>query len=81
MRLAILDGGHRLRNRLFLRVVGAMMGGRSPDVLKTLHYRPSTLGGPLSEMTQAVMRGPSEWTVGQRELFAALTSKLNSCVS
>jgi hypothetical protein len=25
------------------------------------------------------MRGPSEWTVGERELFAAYTSYLNRC--
>jgi hypothetical protein len=25
------------------------------------------------------MRGPSEWTVGERELFAAFTSRLNQC--
>lgn len=80
MRLTILDSGHRLRNRLFLRVVGAMSGGRAPDVVKTLQYRPATLGGPLSEITQAVMRGPSEWSVAQRELFAAFTSKLNACL-
>jgi len=26
------------------------------------------------------MRGPSEWTVGERELFAAFVSRLNQCV-
>jgi hypothetical protein len=26
------------------------------------------------------MRGPSDWTVAERELFAAFTSKLNQCV-
>jgi hypothetical protein len=25
------------------------------------------------------LRGPSEWSVGERELFAAYTSKLNHC--
>jgi hypothetical protein len=33
----------------------------------------------MNEWTHAVMRGPSEWTVGERELFAAFTSKLNQC--
>jgi len=26
------------------------------------------------------MRGPSPWSVGERELFAAVTSRLNQCV-
>jgi len=27
-----------------------------------------------------VMRGPSPWSVGERELFAAFVSRLNQCV-
>jgi hypothetical protein len=26
------------------------------------------------------MRGPSQWSVGERELFAAFTSRLNQCL-
>jgi len=26
-----------------------------------------------------VMRGPSDWSVGERELFAAFVSSLNQC--
>jgi len=26
------------------------------------------------------MRGPSAWTVGERELFAAFVSRLNQCL-
>ena len=33
----------------------------------------------LSRFTQAVMRGPSPLTAGQRELIAAFTSRLNQC--
>jgi hypothetical protein len=43
-------------------------------------YRPELWGRPMAEWTQAVMRGPSQWSVGERELFAAFTSKLNQCV-
>ena len=34
----------------------------------------------LSRFTQGVMRGPSPLLPGQRELIAALTSKLNQCL-
>ncbi len=33
----------------------------------------------LSRFTQAIMRGPSPLTAGQRELIAAFTSRLNQC--
>jgi hypothetical protein len=50
-----------------------------PDVVKTLHYRPELFGEPFSEALDVVMRGPSDWSAGERELFAAFTSLLNQC--
>jgi len=49
------------------------------DVLNTLHYRPELFGRPFSEALDRVMRGPSEWSPGERELFAAFTSLLHQC--
>jgi len=48
-------------------------------VLKTLMYRSDRFGRPFSAATDRAMRGPSEWSAGERELFAAFTSLLNQC--
>ena len=57
-----------------------LMVGHAPGVVRTLLYRKSYFGGRFSELTQQVMRGPSPWTVGERELFAAFVSRLSQCV-
>jgi hypothetical protein len=51
----------------------------APGVMKTLLYRPETFGRPYSAAVDRAMRGPSEWSAGERELFAAFTSLLNQC--
>ena len=79
MRLRQVESGHRSRQRVLL---GAMrLAGRMepPDVVKTAFYRPEFFGKPHNALVQQVMRGPSDWAVGERELFAAFTSRLNQC--
>jgi hypothetical protein len=49
------------------------------DIGQALQYRPELFGGPFSDLLQSMMRGPSEWTVGERELFAAFSSSLRQC--
>ncbi len=80
MRVRRVEHGHRLKQRLMLVLIRLLGGRRVPDVVKTLMYRPEFFGRAQCEWTQAVMRGPSQWSVGERELFAAFTSKLNNCV-
>jgi len=79
MRLANVERGDRVATRLFYRFIKTMSGFRAPDVMRTLRYRRAFFGGPHSAHTHAVMRGPSDWTVGERELFAAFVSRLNAC--
>lgn len=79
MRLRILDRGQRLGIRLMLRFVRLVSRKEPPDVVKTLYYRPEFWGAPYSTLLNDIMRGPSEWSVGERELFAAFTSRLNQC--
>jgi hypothetical protein len=71
MRLDVIDAGaDQLREHL----------GREPSgVLRTLHYRPEIFGRPYSDALDAAMRGPSEWSPGERELFAGFVSSLNQC--
>ena len=80
MRLKRVEHGHRLPQKIVLGMIRLVSGRRAPDIVRTIFYRPEFLGRPMSAGTQAVMRGPSDWSVAERELFAAFTSKLNQCV-
>ena len=79
MRLANVDRGGRFVDRLLYAIIRRFSGFRAPDVFRTIRYRASRFGRPFSAHTQAVMRGPSEWSVGERELFAAFVSHVNDC--
>ena len=80
MRVPAVEHRHRFAEKLKLILIRLLGRRRVPDVVKTLMYRPELWGRPMCQWTQAVMRGPSEWSVGERELFAAFTSRLNQCV-
>jgi hypothetical protein len=79
VRLANVARGDRISTRLLYRFINLVSGFRAPDVVRTLRYRRHLFGGPHAAHTHAVMRGPSEWSVGERELFAAFVSRLNHC--
>ena len=79
MRLKKVHQGHRLPDKLMLAMMNLIVG-HAPGVVRTLRYRKEFFGHPFSELTEQVMRGASEWTVGEREMFAAFVSRLNQCV-
>ena len=79
MRLRRVHRGHGLGDTLMLGLIRVMMG-HAAGVVRTLRYRKEYFGRSFSELTQQVMRGPSQWSVGERELFAAFVSRLNQCV-
>jgi hypothetical protein len=79
MRLKAVERGERLADRILFRIIRIVSGYRAPDVVRTMRYRKTFFGEPHGIHTQAVMRGPSRWTVGERELFAAFVSRLNEC--
>ena len=50
-----------------------------PQIMHLFAYKPDRTDH-LATFTHGVMRGPSPLSPGQRELIAALTSKLNQCL-
>ena len=79
MRLAVVDDGHRPEETAMLAAIRERSGAEPLGVVKTLLYRPDLFGTPFSEELDVVMRGPSDWSAGERELFAGFTSLLNQC--
>lgn len=79
MRLKRLEHNHPLPQRLLLALIELISRERAPDVLRTIFYRPAFFGGPVNAAMHQALRGPSSWTVGERELFAAFVSRLNQC--
>jgi AhpD family alkylhydroperoxidase len=49
------------------------------DVVKLVRYRVDFYGEPMQGVTHEAMRGPSTWSVGDRELMAAFVAKTNQC--
>jgi len=79
MRLEILNRGYRPGTKLLFAVIRLFSGHPVPDAAKLVFYRPDFYGDRAKEFTHEAMRGPSAWSVGDRELMAAYVSKLNEC--
>jgi hypothetical protein len=79
LRLAKVDRGHALKPKLILGLIRLFSGKPAPGIVRTLLYRSDFFGEPQSALSEQVLRGPSEWSVGERELFAAFVSRLNQC--
>jgi hypothetical protein len=62
-----------------LECVDSVEVSRELGVLKTLNYRPELFGRAYCDVLDPAMRGESDWTAGERELFAAFVSTLNQC--
>lgn len=79
MRLPEIDRGDGFTNRLLIGVISIVSGMRLPDAARVAFYHKNFFGIPMGAWTQATMRGPSKWSVGERELMAAMVAKWNSC--
>ena len=79
MRLPEVERGDTLRHRMLIATISRMSGLRLPDAARVAFYRNDFVGPALGAWTQRTMRGPSGWSVSERELMAASVAKWNSC--
>lgn len=77
MRLDILDNGYRPATKLLFTLIRVFSGQPIPDAAKLVFYRPDFYGSYAKNFTHDAMRGPSAWSVADRELMAAYVSKVN----
>jgi AhpD family alkylhydroperoxidase len=79
MRLRVLDSGHGFGTKALFTLIRTVSRQPVLDVIKLVKYRSDFYGDPMSAVTQETMRGPSAWSVGDRELMAAYVAKTNQC--
>jgi len=78
MRLREVERGDGVASRLLIGFISLVSRMRLPDAARVAFYH-KDFGSPLGAWTQAAMRGQSAWTIGERELMAAMVAKWNSC--
>ncbi|MFI1917237.1 carboxymuconolactone decarboxylase family protein [Nocardia sp. NPDC020380] len=79
MRLDILNHGYRPGTKVLFTLIRVFSGQPLPDAAKLVFYRPDFYGDRAKRFTHEAMRGPSAWSVADRELMAAFVSKVNEC--
>jgi uncharacterized peroxidase-related enzyme len=77
VRLDILNHGYGPGTKLLFALIRTFSGHPVPDAAKLVFYRPDFYGTLAKKFTHEAMRGPSAWTVADRELMAAYVSKVN----
>ena len=79
MRLDVLNRGYKPGTKLLFALIRLFSRHPVPDAAKLVFYRPDFYGSRAKEFTHEAMRGPSAWSVADRELMAAYVSRANEC--
>jgi uncharacterized peroxidase-related enzyme len=79
MRLPEIERGDGFANRLLISFISMVSGMRLPDAARVAFYHKEFFSVPMGAWTQAAMRGPSPWSVAERELMACMVAKWNAC--
>jgi len=77
MRLDVLNRGYSPGTKALFALIQLVSRQPVPDAAKLVFYRPDFYGARAKEFTHEAMRGPSAWSVADRELMAAYVSKVN----
>ncbi|TFB80695.1 hypothetical protein E3N84_01740 [Terrimesophilobacter mesophilus] len=64
---------------MLIRMISLFAGYRLPDAARVAFYDQEFVGPILGEWTQKTMRGPSSWSVSERELMAAMVASWSTC--
>lgn len=75
MRLQVLDRGHPYRIKALFAMIRVVSRQPVVDAVKLAFYRRDFYGA--GDLTHEAMRGPSAWSIGDRELMAAVVSQAN----
>ncbi len=79
MRLEVLNSGYNVGIRLLFAIIRLFSRYPVPDAAKLVFYRSEFYGDLAKDLTHEAMRGPSAWSIAERELMAAYVSKVNEC--
>jgi AhpD family alkylhydroperoxidase len=79
MLLRQIERGARFNHRLLRRFVCSASAMRLRGAARVAGKKKALLGISLGAWTHAAMRGPSAWSVGERELMAAMVAKWSAC--
>ncbi|MGC5224234.1 carboxymuconolactone decarboxylase family protein [Micromonospora sp. DT81.3] len=79
MRLPEVERGDTVAHRLLIKMISLFAGYRLPDAARVAFYDQEFVGRALGAWTQRAMRGPSGWSVSERELMAAVVASWNTC--
>jgi uncharacterized peroxidase-related enzyme len=77
MRPDVLNRGYSPSTKLLFALIRVFSGQPVPDAAKLVFYRPAFYGAQAKNFTHEAMRGPSAWSVADRELMAAFVSTVN----
>jgi uncharacterized peroxidase-related enzyme len=77
MRPDILNRGYSPGTKALFALIKVFSRQPLPDAAKLVFYRPGFYGARAKQFTHEAMRGPSAWSVADRELMAAYVSKVN----